>query len=915
MPLFSTVRRLLFLFFLAMGHLHVAAQDEPDILELPVTGTYRDVTLIEILIDLEQRYQLKIYYDPNLLPYYPVSYDFAQKPLLAAMRQMFDARGFVSFKYREKSLILCRNFENNREYALKLVKHWETGDVQLPDFLLPFEQSVQVGSGSGSGVVEWRGQVRDDQTREGIAGVKMRLPGVAQPVVTDALGRFVVRLPVGMHEVRCQVLGYREGIVQVRLSSVGEADVLMRARPQMLQEVVIEGLAEANKIESVNIGVEVLKTKQIKELPAFMGEADVLKALSVLPGVSSVGEGASGFNVRGGNADQNLVLQDGIPFFNASHVLGFFSVFNPDLVRSTTLYKGNIPAEYGGRLSSVLDVDMRDGNYREWHGGGGVGLAAARASVEGPIWRERASVVAGFRTSYSEWMLRRAKLPDVQSSSANFNDLNVRLSARTNANGSVSATWHQSSDYFRYAQQFGYQWNTKAASMTWRQVWASSISTQMTASGGRYGSAYFVPEGGDLPFRLNNGLWFGTAKLHVAHIDLAGHQPNAGIQYNLTDAIDERLRPVGESVVRSRGAVKDRGAEWAAYVGDTWAATPWLSVYAGLRYSFFQALGAKTVYEYAEGVPLRDQNIVDSTVYAPGKTYQTYGGLEPRISINFRIDARNSLKISYNRMRQYLHQISNTTAPTPTDVWQVSNAYIPPQVGDNFSAGWFVQTESRVWDHAFEVFYKTVDALPAYRDFADLLVNPNVETELITGRGRSYGAEMAIRKDKGWLTGLLAYTWSRSWQQASSPYVGQSVNGGAWFPANFDQPHQLNLSVKMTVSPVSFFNFNFVYRNGRPVTVPTAGFAIGSATVPYFPLRNNFRLSDYHRLDVGYTFDLSRYRISGPKYTFNISVYNLYARDNAFSIFFKRDKFSVSRAYELSVIGAAIPAATLSVTF
>ena len=883
------------------------------IFSLEITGDYRDATMIEMFLDLEKKYPIKFYYDPDVLPYYKVGYNCEGRNLYNLLQTLLPKHNLTCVAARDNGIVICRKADMNASYITGLLEEWDENKIELPEFLTPQEISIQVGElpVASSKTVVVKGLVNDEQTKEPIPGAVIRLDS-AGGASTDRFGRFELTLTPGEHLMKVQFLGYRELIVNLTANRGGEIEVPMQVRALELGAVEIQGNKAANKQTSVATGVELLSTQTIRDLPSFMGESDVVKSLLVLPGVSTVGEGASGFNVRGGNVDQNLVIQDELPFFNTSHVLGFFSVFNPDLVRSTTLYKGHIPAQFGGRVASVLDVKLKDGNFSEWHGSAGAGLASAKASVEGPVLKNKVSILAGARASYSDWMLKLAKLPEVKGSSAWFNDFNTKFSVRSGKNSTVSIGAHRSEDYFRFSQQFGYQWNTSGANFAWRQTWGNAVVTSLTGAAGKLQNKYFQPEGFDA-FELENGIEFRTVSLQSSLFALSGHEIQLGGQWNRTNSLPQRLRPTGDdSGILPDDAQQENGEEWAVFADDEFSISDMVTVYAGLRYSYFSTLGPNTVRIYEPGVPYSDETVVATEVYGDDEKSQSYSGFEPRVSVNLRVNPQHSVKFSYNRLRQYFHLISNTTAATPSDTWQPANRYLRPQVSDSYNAGWFYTNGDKRWEGSVEMFYRLTDDVPAYEDFAQLLLNEHLETELIAGQQRSYGAEWLYRKNEGRWTGWLSYTWSRVWQQARSPYPALSVNRGEWFPANFDQPHQVTLFAKYAINPALYWTFNFTYRTGRPVTAPENGYQVGNVIVPNFSDRNNLRIPDYHRLDIGLTIDKTKSKISGLKWTLNMSVYNAYARKNAFSVYFKRDRKGLPKAYQLAVIGTMIPAANLT---
>ncbi|MEO6758447.1 MAG: TonB-dependent receptor, partial [Saprospiraceae bacterium] len=577
-----------------------------------------------------------------------------------------------------------------------------------PDFLTAYQVELTVGGlpATSAATVEVKGLLRDEATRDPIVGASIRVVEETNGASTNALGRFTITLAPGAHELAVDYIGYRSTAVKLQVNQAGEIEIPLQANTLELATVEIQGNKSANKQTAVATGVEMLSAQKIKELPSFMGESDVLKSLLVLPGVSTVGEGSSGFNVRGGNIDQNLVIQDELPFFNTSHVLGFFSVFNPDLVRSTTLYKGHIPARLGGKVASALEVKLREGDFQKWHGSAGAGLAAGKLTLEGPIWKDKISIIVGGRASYSDWMLKRIKLPDVQNSSAWFNDLNAKIAMRVNKNGTVNLGLHRSEDYFRFADQFGYKWQTLGGNIAWRQSWNGGIVTSLTASSGRLNNTFFQPAGFDA-FELKNGLSYSTVNLNASLLSIEGQEIMGGLQWSRNNTLPQVLAPRGtDSGIASESVKLENGEEYAAFLSDEFKLSSRLSLDLGLRYSYFRTLGPGQVFTYEPNTPYAPETIMDTTVIGANQASQTYGGPEPRISLNFKLNSRQNIKLSYNRLRQYLHLISNTTAATPADIWQPSNRYIQPQISDSYSGGWFYTPENHRWEGSVEVFFR-----------------------------------------------------------------------------------------------------------------------------------------------------------------------------------------------------------------
>lgn len=884
-----------------------------------VNGDYRGVGLTDLLSIWKERFGVRFYFDPEIVPQYKVYAQFKNERFYPALRKVL-AGNNLSFSLLDKNTIIIAPRQSlNRVYADKIVAEWEAGRYTWPGRNLAAEMSLSFGNAStapaGTELLVFRGKLFDEQSREAVIGATLLVNLLQYGSASDAEGRFELRLPPGKHLVQLQSVGYRSLNITLELFKDGQANIALEPFVLSLEEVIVSARHADANVRNTQIGVENLNVKTIRELPSLLGEPDLLRGLQTLAGVSSVGEGAAGFNVRGGNIDQNLVLQDGAPLFNTAHALGFFSVFNSDIISSVSLYKGAVPAQFGGRTSSVLDVQLRDGNFQEFHGAGGIGLAYGRLNVEGPLWRNRISVLAAVRTSYSNWMLKIVRDYSIRTSALNFFDFTGKISAKLSDRQSLSLTVFQSGDYFRYSNEFGYEWANRNASLAWNLIFSERLSSSFKAVAGDYTGSLFEERGSE-GARLSNGLTNITLRESIFFQQNPAWQWIAGAEATRYLLPDEQLEAYGPaSVVAPRLVRKDRGDEWAVFLQTEGKLSERLAFSAGLRYSGFLQRGPGTVYEYAPGVPQTAGAITGSKDYETNEEIQMYGGWEPRFSARWQLSAGSSVKAGYNLMRQYIHLISNTAAATPVDLWQVSGRHVRPQVAHVYSLGYFHNFQKNLWELSIETYYKAMDGIVAYKEIPQLLLNEHIETELLSAAGKAYGAEFTLRKTSGRWSGYLTYTWSRSLLQTRDAFPIEAVNAGAWFPANFDQPHQINLSLKRQINPVQAFSMNFTYRTGRPFTTPEAGYSVNGVVVSHYSLRNAGRIPDYHRFDISYTVDKSATKAKGYRSSFSFSIYNLYARKNAFSVFFKRNVYNQQETYRLAVIGTTLPALSYSFIF
>ncbi len=719
-------------------------------------------------------------------------------------------------------------------------------------------------------------------------------------------------MPVGNYRIFIQSLGYRAREIEIGLSDSGILEFALLPQAYRLEAIVVEDRADDRNVRSVEIGLEQLASKDIQELPAFLGEADLVRSLLTLPGVTTVGEGAAGFNTRGGNIDQNLILQDGALLFNASHVLGFFSVINPDVIQSLDLYKGHIPAQYGGRLSSTLDIQLKRADPEVFKMSGGLGLVSSRLALETPILKGKTSLLMAGRTSYSDWMLGLVNDPDVSNSSASFWDVNAKLTHRFGNGSNVNLSYFRSFDRFRFSQDFGYSWKMQNAALEWNQLFSETFSGSLTAAYGILENRQFEPRGIEA-FNLDNGLDYYKVKQHFLLSANNHHTLQAGASWVRYEGRPEVLEPRGnDSAVIPLEVEKDKGQEWAVYLNDEITISDRLSVSLGLRYAWYQQLGPRRIFDYEAGGPPSSETLVDSTDFDRNEVIETYNGWEPRVSARWQFDARQSVKLAYNRLFQYIGLISNTTAATPVDLWQVSTRHIPPQSSHNFSLGYFRNFNDNQWETSIEGYYRYLPTVIEFRDLAELFLNPQLETELLQGEGRAYGLELAINRPAGDLSWRFSYTLARSLRRVDGATRATSINNGDWYPSNFDQPHSIKLALNYELAPRSELGLNFVYRTGRPVTAPNSNFFLGEFVFPSFSDRNQFRIPDYHRMDISYTLRPNAIRTQRFKWDLTFSVYNVYFRENAFSVFFRKSQDRQSNAFRLAVLGTAFPAVTFN---
>lgn len=721
--------------------------------------------------------------------------------------------------------------------------------------------------------------------------------------ITDKNGKFRIEMPPGTYTFLLTHISHINQEVTHTFSSPEFLKITMQPETVSLNEVIISDTDPQDNLKITTTGLTRLSMKNIQNIPAFLGETDVIKSITLLPGVSTVGEGAAGFNVRGGSVDQNLVMIDGMQLFNTSHVLGFFSIFHPDAVRDFSLYKGHIPARFGGRVSSVLDVNSLQGNKQKWQATAGVGTFSTRLTVDGPV-TEKLSVLAAGRITYSDWILRQVKDLNVQNSQADFRDGFVRADYYFNDRHHLMVSGLHSRDNFNFAGDFGFEWSNNGFNLHYDFQISPRTRLDLTANFLRYMSSLTdFTEG--LESRLDNGMDKWQAKANIQYTP-GKHDINTGAEAILYDPPVEQIVPLSPASSVAPDVVnRSRGREMAVYADDTYAFSEKLEVAGGIRLNIYQHLGFAREYIYENDVPL-DENIIDSVFYDQGEVINTDINLAPRLAIRYQLNDQSSVKASYNRTYQYLHLVSNTTAPTPVDQWQVSTRYIPPTASDNYSLGYYRNFNNDRWVTSVEVYYKDMQNVVEYRDFADLIVQENMEGELLIGDGRAYGIELFLKHITPKWNSWISYVYNRS--EVSVDEAAGNINDGDWFPAYYDQPHTFKFVSDLRLGKRGSFAVNVVYNTGRPITALENDYRLGNLVIPHFSDRNEYRIPNYMRFDVSFTIGSILNRFDDR---LNISVYNLLGRKNAYSIFYQRPEGEpIPQAYKLSILGSAFPSIT-----
>lgn len=895
------------LFFLFSFWLFQAFSAEGQSVEsLRVDAHYTGQSLEEILADLHTRLGVPIFYPAQSLPPGGFTRHYQQAPLGEVLTDLLRESTLGYSIYRDYAVVIGARAVLNEDFnsalyrALlkKLLTPAEPAD--LPPLVIGDSRQRRTGS-----QVQVSGTITDATTNESLTGVSLFFPDLETGTTSDESGSYSIVLPVGKWTMQVQSLGYQEVLRQVDIYSEGRLDLRLEKGAIALQEVIVRDRAPDANVASAQIGLTRLDVRSIRALPAFLGEADVVRSLLTQPGVSTIGEGAAGFNVRGGAVDQNLVMQDDAFLFNSSHALGFFSTFNTDLISSVQLFKGAMPASYGGRLASVLDVEMRNGDFQKWKGGAGISPVSGHLTVEGPLVRDKVSVIAGIRGAYSDWVLQLVPDPRVRASAASFFDGNLRITNRLNDRQTLVLSGYMAHDNFRYADEFGFAYQTRIGQLEHRAELGKSLRSGFSAILSDFQSQQDEGAGLDAA-RLSTSIRYLKVKERLTYTpseSLLLEGGLSGIGYKVHPGKFSANGP--SSIIVPREAEAEQALETAAYLQMEWSASAKLSLSAGLRGVYYLYFGPQTVFRYL-GSPAGEASVIDTVRYRRGESIADYSSIEPRLSLRYRLTPAASLKAGYSRTAQFINQIYNADTPTPTSIWQLSTDIIRPFRSHNFSLGFFQNLAKNQFETSLEAYYRSVDALFDYRDFADLTANGYLERELLPGRGRAYGLELSLRRRQGRLNGWINYTLSRTERRVDG------INAGTWYPANFDKLHDLNVTTNLEINRRHQLSLTFNYSTGRPTTAPVGNYYLPNGMLaPVYSQRNAIRIPDYHRLDIAYSIGPGLKKTNAFRTSWTFAVYNLYGRRNPFSVYFTQG--SVLSAKRLAILGGIFPSLTLNI--
>jgi hypothetical protein len=891
-----------------------------------VSGDFNNVSVDSFLLQIEKSTPYHFFYDARQLDSIRIILSVKDEPIPDVLKKAFTNTDIQFSIDAQNRVFITRKVQLITSLPPDFFRKSNTPVAEKNNTLVTIQNKNAQKTGAENKIYEigakknepgtdkpiLTGRVFNSRSGEPVISASIFVEKLNTGVVTDQYGAYTISLPAGLHVLSVQSIGMKDAKYQLQMNSDGVLNIEMKEQVRTLKEVVVSAQKASNITKQM--GTERLTIDAIKRVPTVFGEADIMKTILTLPGVKTVGEVSSGFNVRGGSSDQNLVLMNGATIYNPSHFFGMFSVFNPELVKDIELYKSSMPAKFGGRLSSVLDINLREGNKKEITGLAGIGPVTSRFNMEGPLVKNKTSFIVGARSTYANWLLKLLPSP-YDRAKASFYDANIGVTHKIDNKNELYFTAYLSSDKFNMASDTNYLYSNKNIALKWKHNFSNKFLSYVSAGYDRYNYGVKGDKNKVNAYTLAFDINQLSLKSDFSYFINSVHKLDFGIgaiRYTLHPG---SFLPVGkESLVVPDEIAPEQAFESSVYISDHISFSPKTSLDAGIRYSMFNYLGPKDVNYYAPGLPKDESTILETTSYKSGDLINTYHGPELRIAFKYLVSPTFSVKASYNSLRQYIHMLSNTTAIAPTDIWKLSDPNIRPQRGEQVSLGFYKNLKSNTIETSFEVYYKKIKDYLDYKPGATLVMNHHVETETINTKGKAYGGELMIKKVAGKLNGWISYAYSRILLQMDDPTVGNPINDGNWYPANYDKPHDLTVLWNFQVNHRFNFSMNVNYSTGRPITLPAGRFTYAGSQRLMYSERNAYRIPDYFRTDFSMIIDGNHKVHQKTHNSWTVGVYNLTGRRNAFSVYYVSENGRI-KGYKLSIFGSAIPFVNFNIKF
>ncbi len=933
MPKYCTFsqRHYALIFFVFFTGFWCHSQDKNDI-----SGTYKNSPLKDIILDLESRSDYKFFFIDNWVQKDSLSVSFNNEGLEDVLEKLFSKTSLNFYILEdEKRVFLLENTlvydKLPRDFFGKIVDSSSlaitkgTFSTPKPTF---FDDEirqkgksfkiVRIGKANEANSIKatyiLSGKAINSSTSEPIQDLAIRVANTNLIAVTDVNGNYTLELPSGYNLIVTSAMGIEDSSREVVMYSDGELNLLLQEGLERLEEVVVEADAASN-VEDTMTGSEQIDSEKSKNIPLVLGERDILQVAKALPGISSAGEGATGLNVRGGKTDQNLVLLDDAVIYNPTHFFGIFQALNPFTTKGVDIYKGSMPVEFGGRLSSVFDIKTKNGNVEKLAGEGSIGPVTGNLALEVPLEKDKSSLIVGARGAYADWILKSLDEESLRNSEASFFDGIIKYYNKIDPENEIMASGYYSRDNFSITSDSLYNYSNRLFSIRWNRRVSDRTNGSLFVGNSDYRFGINFDGESNNDFELDYSINETALKFKVQTIVNDNNTINYGLSTKYYSVNPGRIEPSGDnSDVATRIIPKEQALEGAIFIGDEIKISDRFLVDLGLRYAFFAALGEASQRRYNENQPRNESTVRDTVAYSSGEIIKTYGGPELRLSARYLITPDLSIKASVNNAYQFLHTLSNNTTVSPIDTWKLSDLNIEGQRGYQASLGIYKNLKENEYELSLEGYYRLMENVLDFKTGADLFLNENVETEVLQGDGKAYGVELLLKKNRGKLNGWLGYTYSRSLYRFDSEFNEERINNGEFFPSNFDKPHDVSLIANYKLTKRYSFSANFVYQTGRPVTYPIGTFRFNNADFVAFSNRNEFRIPDYFRLDLGVNIEGNHKKNKLAHSFWTISVYNVLGRNNPYSVFFVTDNGEV-RALQSSIFAIPIPSITYNFKF
>jgi hypothetical protein len=919
-------------FFFSCFNLFAQNQDQ-------ISVTFTDATIPEAIDKIESASNFQFFFLDEWFGNERVSGNYTNQPIEVILNDVFKNTVLNFYVYKGKSIILTKNnvihdalsstffnviTENERfkeldgENEVEAVSNpvfykEEAVDVsKVSDTITPVKIGKEVKTTTQE-KYKLIGYIKNDKG-EPLSNISVSIKGKDIGTTTDNNGFYSLELNTGTYTIETSSLNAKRARKTVVLYNDGVLNFNLEESFETLDEVLIEAEVDRNVRETIT-GLTKIDVEEIKNIPLVLGERDILKVATTLPGISVAGEGSNGYNVRGGKTDQNLILLDDAAIYNPSHMFGIFSAINPFTTGEVNIYKGNLPSEYGGRLSSVFDISSKDANTKEFAGEVSVGPVTGNVTLELPVVKDKAGIMVGARGAYAGWILRSLDEEQLKNSEASFYDVILKYNHKLSEKDDFKASAYYSRDRFSITSDSIYGYSNRLFSVGWEHEINAKHNYQITLSNSEY--KFDIEYDGDFTndFDLNYKNTETEVKVKFNYILDDEKRFNYGLSAKLYGIEPGEVNALGpESIIETKKVEKEKGLETALFVSSDIELSDKFAIDAGLRYSFYSFLGSATQRTYTAGLPKSDATLEETLTFGNNEFIKTYVGLEARLSARYLLAEDFSVKASYNNTFQYIHTLSTNTTVSPTDTWKLSDMNVKPQRAQQFTLGLYKNFEDNMYEFSLEGYSKTYNDILDYKVGAQLLLNEQLETEVLQGEGRAYGVEFLIKKNKGVFNGWLGYTYSKSEVKLDSEFAEERVNGGEYFPANYDKPHDFSAVLNYKLTKRFSFSGNFAYQTGRPVTYPVGTYIFNGAEYVLYSDRNKFRIPDYYRLDIGFNYE-GNHKIEKFAHSFwNISIYNVLGRNNPYSVFFVTDDGQV-KAYQSSIFSIPIPTITYNFKF